>query len=88
MRAEELYELQDAGYLRVDLRDDLWVSLMSTDGVNFGGTLWKRSASDGFDYSEGCTAGYPVFCFGMTSDEAARQVALYIAMESGADALL
>lgn len=86
MRAEELYEISDAGYLRVDLRDDLWVALMTQDGVNFGGTLWK--VSDGQYYSEGCTAGYPVFCFDMTSDEAARQVALYIAMESGAEALL
>jgi len=88
MRGEELYELRDAGYLKVELREGLWVALMSEDGVNFGGTLWKKSASDGFDYSEGCTAGYPVFGFGMTSDEAARQVALYIAMESGAEALL
>ena len=86
MRGEELYELREAGYLKVELREGLWVALMSEDGVNFGGTLWKDS--DGQPYSEGCTAGYPVFGFGMTSEEAARQVALYIAMESGAEALL
>jgi hypothetical protein len=78
----ELYELNEAGYLRIDLTDDSWVALMSADGVNFGGTLWQR-ANDGYDYSAGCTAGYPVLGRYEDADTIARRLADFILMENG-----
>jgi hypothetical protein len=82
LEGTEAYEMDEAGYLRIDLTDDAWVALMSTDGVNFGGTLWKR-ADDGYDYSAGCTAGYPVLGKYDSTETTAKMVARFILMESG-----
>jgi hypothetical protein len=82
LEGTELYEMSEAGYLRIDLADDSWVALMSTDGVNFGGTLWQR-ANDGYDYSAGCTAGYPVLGRHENADTIARRLADFILMENG-----
>ena len=82
LEGTELYEMGEAGYLRIDLADDSWVALMSADGVNFGGTLWERAA-DGYDYSAGCTAGYPVLGRHEDADTIARRLADFILMENG-----
>lgn len=82
LEGTEAYEMDEAGYLRIDLADDAWVALMSTDGVNFGGTLWKR-ADDGYDYSAGCTAGYPVLGKYDDTESTAKMVARFILMENG-----
>lgn len=79
----EAYEIAEAGYLRIDLCDGMWVALMSNDGVNFGGTLWERSSVDGHDYSSGNTAGYPVLGKYDDTDTTAKMVARYILMEGG-----
>lgn len=83
LEGTELYEMSEAGYLRIDLADDSWVALMSTDGVNFGGTLWQRSPTDGYDYSAGCTAGYPVLGRHENADAIALRLANFILMENG-----
>ncbi len=82
MEGTEAYEMNEAGYLRIDLDGGLWVALMSEDNVNFGGTLWKR-ADDGYDYSAGCTAGYPVLGKYDDTETIAKMVARFIVMESG-----
>jgi hypothetical protein len=82
MEGTEAYEMNEAGYLRIDLDGGLWVALMSEDNVNFGGTLWKR-ADDGYDYSAGCTAGYPVLGKYDDTETIAKMVARFIEMESG-----
>ncbi len=43
LEGTEAYEMDEAGYLRIDLADDAWVALMSTDGVNFGGERVVRA---------------------------------------------
>lgn len=83
LEGTELYEMGEAGYLRIDLDDSSWVAVMSEDGVNFGGTLWQRSAADGFDYSAGCTAGYPVLGRNEDAETIARRIADFVLMESG-----
>jgi len=78
----ESYEMVEVGYLRVDLTDTAWVALMTEDGINFGGTLWQRGL-DGFDYSAGCTAGYPVLGKKDATDDIARRVADFVLLEHG-----
>jgi len=83
LEGTELYEMSEAGYLRIDLDGGAWVALMSEDGVNFGGTLWQRSEADGHDYSAGCTAGYPVLGRHDDAESIARHLADFILMENG-----
>jgi hypothetical protein len=78
----ESYEMMEAGYLRIDLDSESWVALMSEDGVNFGGTLWKLDL-DGYHYSQGCTAGYPVLGRDDDAESIARRLADFVLMESG-----
>jgi len=78
----EQYEIQEAGYLRIDLDSESWVALMSEDNVNFGGTLWKLDL-DGYHYSQGCTAGYPVLGRDDDAEAIARHLADFILMENG-----
>ena len=78
----EAYEMDEAGYLRIDLNDESWVALMSEDNVNFGGTLWQIDL-DGYYYSQGCTAGYPVFGKADHTDDIARRLADFILMSNG-----
>jgi hypothetical protein len=53
-------ELKEQGWTRIDTAPGEWVALVpSEDASAFGGTLWKRG-DNGNDYSEGCTAGYPI----------------------------
>jgi hypothetical protein len=85
LEGTENYEMAEAGYLRVDLCDGLWVALMSNDGVNFGGTLWERSVYDNCEYSAGNTAGYPVLGKYDDTETIAKMVARFIIMESGAE---
>jgi|688.fasta_scaffold661801_4 hypothetical protein len=82
LEGTEAYEMSEAGYLRIDLDDSSWVAVMSEDNVNFGGTLWQR-ADDGYDYSAGCTAGYPVLGRHEDADAIARRLADFILMENG-----
>jgi hypothetical protein len=78
----EAYEMDEAGYLRIDLDSESWVALMSEDNVNFGGTLWKLDL-DGYHYSQGCTAGYPVLGRDEDAESIARHLADFILMENG-----
>ena len=83
LEGTESYEMMEAGYLRIDLDDSSWVAVMSPDNVNFGGTLWQRSPADGYDYSAGCTAGYPVLGRDDDAESIARRIADFVLMESG-----
>jgi hypothetical protein len=57
---QHVKELKEQGWTRVDTVPGEWVALvLNDDHTAYGGTLWRRG-SDGFDYSEGCTAGHPV----------------------------
>jgi hypothetical protein len=83
MTGTDLYEMGEVGYLRIQLDESSWVAVMSADGVNFGGTLWQRSPVDGYDYSAGCTAGYPVLGRSDDAETIARRIADFVLMESG-----
>ena len=82
LEGTEAYEMSEAGYLRIDLDDSSWVAVMSEDNVNFGGTLWKLDL-DGYHYSQGCTAGYPVLGRNDDAESIARRIADFVLMENG-----
>lgn len=47
-------------YTRIDLPGGRWVAVVRDEESGaYGGTLWSRG-SDGNDYADGATAGFPV----------------------------
>ncbi len=80
---DHINDLHEQGWTRVDTAPEEWVALVpNEDNSAFGGTLWKRAA-DGIDYSEGCTAGFPVSA-ALGFEEAARAVAVLVKQETAA----
>lgn len=78
---DHIEEIHAQGWTRVDTAPDEWVALVPNDDNSaFGGTLWKRG-SDGNDYAEGATAGYPVSA-ALSFEPAARAVAVIIKKEN------